>query len=235
MTFGNEILSLLDNRTINMKRIIIICEGDTEKEFCIKHLSPYFAPKDIFIHPPLIKKSMGGIVKWSELRKQILLHLKNDTTAFVTTLIDYYGLYKKHQFPKWDEAIRTADKNARMDFLEKAMAEDIDDDLRPRFLPYIQLHEFEGLLFNDLKIFKEQIPKKELVGMEELKKTFDEFDNPEMINDTRETSPSHRLMRIISGYNKVVYGNILADAIGLENIRSKSNRFNNWLKKIESL
>ncbi|MDA3816451.1 MAG: DUF4276 family protein [Prolixibacteraceae bacterium] len=74
-----------------MKRVIIICEGETEKEFCNTILTPYFAKKDIFIQSPLIKKSMGGIVKWSELKKQITLHLTNDSKAFVTTLIDYYG------------------------------------------------------------------------------------------------------------------------------------------------
>ncbi len=178
---------------------------------------------------------MGGIVKWSELRKQIFLHLKNDKTAFVTTFIDYYGLYAKYQFPGWDDAMKITDKNSRMDFLEQSMAESIDDDLRNRYLPYIQLHEFEGLLFNDINVFYEQIPANELIGKEELKRTFKDFENPEMINDTRETSPSQRLMRIVSGYNKIVYGNILADAIGLENIRKKSTRFNKWLQKIERL
>ncbi len=178
---------------------------------------------------------MGGIVKWSELRKQILLHLKSDTTACVTTLIDYYGLYAKYQFPGWDDAVKIADKITRMDFLENAMLKDIDEDLRHRYLPYIQLHEFEGLLFNDINIFYELIPKNELVGIEELNQTFIEFENPEMINDQKQTSPSHRLMRIIKGYNKVVYGNILADAIGVANMRNKSIRFNAWLSKIESV
>ena len=218
-----------------MKRVIIICEGDTEKEFCTKLLSSYFTSKNIFLNSPLIKKSMGGVVKWSELRKQILLHLKNDKKAFVTTLIDYYGLHAKYKFPGWDDSITIQDKNSRMDFLEKAMSESIDDSLRHRYLPYIQLHEFEGLLFNNIEIFFEQIPATELIGIDELKKTFEEFDDPEMINDTKETSPSHRLMRIINGYNKIVYGNILADAIGLENIRKKCNRFNKWLQKIEDL
>ncbi|HAN18180.1 MAG: hypothetical protein A2X13_07645 [Bacteroidetes bacterium GWC2_33_15] len=218
-----------------MKRVIIICEGETEKEFCTKILSPFFASKHIFIQSPLIKKSMGGIVKWNELKKQITLHLKNEKTAFVTTLIDYYGLYKKYQFPGWDESLKITDKNARMDFLEKMMSENIEADIRNRYLPYIQLHEFEGLLFNDINVFYEQIPKNELIGIAELKQTFNDYDNPEMINDKKETSPSHRLERIIKGYNKIIYGNFLADAIGLDKICKKSIRFNNWLQKIENL
>lgn len=218
-----------------MKRVIVICEGETEKEFCKKILFPYFIAKDILIEPPLIKKSMGGIVKWGELKKQILHHLKNEPDAYITTLIDYYGLYSKYEFPNWDNSLKIADKSKRMDFLEIEMASSIDDALRHRYIPYMQLHEFEGLLFNEIKIFFEQIPQNELVGIKELKATLQEYENPEMINDSKETSPSHRLERIISGYNKVVYGNILAEAIGLDKIRNKSPRFDNWLKKIEQI
>ncbi len=218
-----------------MKRIIIICEGETEKEFCTTILAPYFASKNIYIHSPLIKKSMGGIVKWSVLKKQILLHLKSDTSAYVTTLIDYYGLYSKYSFPKWDEAEAQPDKNLRMEMLEDAMQLDIEDAYRYRYIPYIQLHEFEGLLFNDINDFYDQIPPNELVGIEELKATFNQYDNPEMINNNRQTSPSHRLERIIFGYNKIVYGNIMAESIGLTRIRDKSPRFNMWLDKIEQI
>lgn len=218
-----------------MKRVIIICEGETEKEFCNTILTPHLAKKNIFVQSPLIKKSMGGIVKWPELRKQISLHLTNDSSAFVTTFIDYYGLYSKYNFPLWAEAQQQTNKNRRMEVLERGMLESIDDVVRLRFIPYLQLHEFEGLLFNEIDIFHEHIPKKELVGLDELTQTFRQFSNPEMINNNRETSPSHRLKRIILGYNKIVYGNLLAEAIGLEKIRAKSPRFNEWIKKIEEL
>lgn len=218
-----------------MRRVVIICEGETEKEFCNTILAPFFAKKRIFIQSPLIKKSMGGVVKWVDLKKDILHYLKNDRNVYVTTLIDYYGTSWKHDFPKWDEAEKEADKNIRMNILEQGMSESIGDTFNNRFIPYIQLHEFEGLLFNDINIFHEQIPASDLIGIKELKATFSQFSNPEMINNNRETSPSHRLERIISGYNKIVYGNILAEAIGLQRIRNKSPRFNNWIKKLENL
>jgi len=53
-----------------MSRVIIICEGPTEREFCNTILSPYFATLGIYIQAPLIKKTMGGIVKWSELKSK---------------------------------------------------------------------------------------------------------------------------------------------------------------------
>ncbi len=216
-----------------MKRVIIICEGQTEQEFCRKVLFPYIYNKhNICIHPPLIKKSMGGIVKWSVLKKEIENHLQEDQNAIATTLIDYYGLYQKYNFPRWEEGEKIVDKSKRMIFLEEAMKEDLPDKLKYRFIPYLQLHEFEGLLFNDIQIFYDQVPKSDLVGIEELEKTFENYSNPEMINNSRETSPSHRLKRIINGYDKVLYGDYFAEAIGIDRIREKSPRFNQWVEKI---
>jgi hypothetical protein len=216
-----------------MKRVIIICEGETEQEFCKNILLPHLMPHNIFIQSPLIKKTMGGIVQWSILKKEIENHLL-EPNVIVSTLIDYYGLYKKHNFPRWTEGERIIDKNSRMDFLENAMKEDISDAIKYRYIPYLQLHEFEGLLFNDIQIFFDQVPQDELVGITELKKTFEDYDNPEMINNNRETSPSHRLKRIIKGYNKPLYGHYFAEAIGIEQIRAKSPRFNQWVQKIIS-
>lgn len=218
-----------------MKRIIIICEGPTEREFSQKTLMPFFINKGILIQSPLIKKSNGGIVKWSELKKQIENHLKQDTSAYVTTLIDYYGLHKKYEFPGWENSLNMADKNLRMDFLEQEMANSIDPNYRRRYYPYFQLHEFEGLLFNDINVFYEQFKDEEIIGRNELEEVFQIYPNPELINGVKETAPSYRLKRIISGYKKVVFGNILAEVIGLTNIRYKCPRFNKWICDLENV
>lgn len=218
-----------------MKRIVIICEGQTEQEFCSKMLSNHLSSYDVFIQAPRIKRSHGGIVHWDQLKKQVELTLRTEPQSFVTTLIDYYGLYDKYKFPGWDEAETIADKNERMDFLESQMKADIDESLRHRFIPYLQLHEFEGLLFCKADVFTQLVPERELVGLQELEKVIAQNPNPEMINNTRETSPSHRLERIIAGYHKIVYGNILAETIGLPTIRTKCPRFNHWLTTLESL
>jgi len=218
-----------------MKRLIIICEGQTEKEFCEKTLYPYFQKNDIYIHAPLIKKSSGGIVKWSNLKKQIENHLKQDSEACVSLLIDYYGLNDEHGFPGWKDVKEIPDINKKVECIESKMLEDLDDSFRHRFIPYIQLHEFEGLLFNDIEFFYQLFTPEEIIGEKELKDTFNSFSNPEMINNNKETAPSKRLGRIIEGYNKIIFGNILAESIGLENIRAKSPRFNNWITQLISI
>jgi hypothetical protein len=214
-----------------MKRVIIICEGETERVFSKNVLAPHLIHHNIFIQAPLIKRSMGGIVRWSILKKEIETHLQ-EPNVIVSTFIDYYGLYQKFNFPSWTDGERIIEKNTRMDFLETSMKSDIEETVRHRFIPYLQLHEFEGLLFNDIQIFYDQVPKSELVGIAELEKTFADYDNPEMINNNRDTSPSHRLKRIIKGYNKPLYGHYFAEAIGIEKMRTKSPRFNSWIEKI---
>ncbi|MFV0345543.1 MAG: DUF4276 family protein [Bacteroidales bacterium] len=219
-----------------MKRLIIICEGQTEQEFCKTILSPYLTRININIRYPLIKKSNGGIVAWLEFKKEISQYLKDNTETYVTCLIDYYGINKRHKFPKWEIANAEPDKNQRMRMIEQGMKEDLAESIRYRFIPYVQLHEFEGLIFSgSINVFREQIPQNELTGEEELLQTLDQFSNPEMINDDKETSPSHRLERIIKGYNKIVYGNILLEAIGLEGIRNKCPRFNEWVDSLVNI
>jgi Domain of unknown function (DUF4276) len=214
-----------------MIRIIIIGEGPTEQVFCNDVLQPFFNTNDKFLETPKIKKSKGGIVPWSDLKKQIELHLM-ETSVFVTTLIDYYGIYPYHGFPKWEEAKAIVDKSERLTFLEKAMFEEIDQSVRYRFIPYIQLHEFEGLLFSDISVIEENFEVNEFKDHDYLLETDSTFDNPENINDGKTTAPSKRLDRIFGNYSKVVYGSLLAQEIGLSKIREKCPRFNNWIDNL---
>jgi hypothetical protein len=46
-------------------------------------------------------------------------------------------------FPAYDQALSAIDPYMRVEVLESAMAADISDS---RFIPYIQLHEFEALV-----------------------------------------------------------------------------------------
>lgn len=218
-----------------MKRLIIIGEGQTEQAFCKDVLQPFFATKSIYIQNPTIKKSKGGIVPWKELKKEILNHLKSDETAYVTLLIDYYGIKAIHEFPHWMEAQTIVNKNKRMDFLENAMLEEIENKYEKRFIPYIQLHEFEGLLFCDQDVFDENFEKEEFLDYNYLDETIERYANPEMINDGKTTAPSKRLSRIILGYQKTVHGPLLVEEIGLKAMRGKCPRFNNWIEKMSEI
>lgn len=166
-------------------RVIIICEGQTERDFCKKFLEPYFSDKGIKIQSPLIKKSGGGIVKWighKGLKQEISNHIKSNRSAFVTRFIDYYGLTDKLQLPMWDDSKSLKDLNKRVEKIEVGMFQDINDSLRCRFIPYIQLHEFEALLFSDFRAFNDKTLKTSH-DSDYLKSTIENYDNPEMINN----------------------------------------------------
>ncbi len=217
-----------------MKRLIIICEGQSEVEFCKDVLMPFFSEKNIIIQTPLIKKSGGGIIPWQGLKKQIERHLQG-TGVYVTTFFDYYGIPANYAFPKWSESLFQPDKIVRMNLLETAMKEDLNRDLSRRFIPYIQLHEFEGLLFNNIEVFQQNFTAREIVDFNGLETTIEAYQNPEMINDTIENAPSKRLERYILGYDKVLFGSMLAESIGLDRIRQKSFRFNNWIQELSEI
>jgi hypothetical protein len=212
-----------------MKRLLIIGEGHAEKEFSNDLLYPHFLPKEIIVRCPLIKWSAGGIVPWKRLRKEIELHLKQDTNVYVTTLIDYYGIKSSFKFPKWGRGPTYIDE------VERGMKDDINSDLNSRFIPYIQMFEFEGLLFNNIDVFKTLFERNEISDWNELQSIISNHPNPETINDGPTTAPSKRLSRLIETYDKVVYGSHIAQQIGLQNIISKCPRFSNWIETLENI
>lgn len=218
-----------------MKRIIIICEGQTEQEFCNDILQPHFNQFGIIIQNPTIKKTAGGIVNWSALKHQIETHLKHDQAAYITTLIDFYGIHANHNYPNWLQANKNLDKNSGMDLMEQGMFDNIATSLQQRFIPYIQLHEFEGLLFCNIDVFNNGFEQNEFLDYNYLTETIDNNQNPELINDSSTTSPSKRLIRILKDYSKITHGCLIAHDIGINKIRNKCPRFNNWISILEKL
>lgn len=213
-----------------MKRLLIVCEGPTEQEFCNTVLAPEFIKHDIIIGAPVIKHSQGGIAPWPVLKKQLINHLY-ESDLYVSMLIDYYGIKKHFNFPGWKESLDIEDKNERMHFLFLKMKEEFPAQLQSRFIPYIQLHEFEGLLFSDITVIQENFTTEE-VDINALQNAVNQSINPEMINNHPNTAPSKRLVKAINGYEKVLYGNFLAMSIGLEKIKEKCPLFNEWINKL---
>lgn len=214
-----------------MKQLIIICEGQSEQEFCDKLLKPHLASYNIDIQYPLILHSGGGIVPWKYLKKQIELHNESTPDAFITTFIDYYGLTEQ-RFPDWARAHTITDLNIRMELLEMGMFTSLQTTVGSKFIPYIQLHEFEALMFSDFEVFKDYYEEAEY-DAGRLKTLC--ASAPESINDGPQTAPSKRLESIIPRYHKNTDGPGLAQLAGLSKIRSRCPGFNRWLTKLEQI
>lgn len=216
------------------KKLIIIYEGKTEQFFCEKLLLHHFAAFYIEIEHPLITHSNGGIVKWSFLKKQVMLTLQSNTNCLVTTFIDFYGIKSRHDFPGWDAAIALEKNDEKMRQLEGEMLNDLDEAFRDRFIPYVQLYEFEALVFSEYKSFIAYYTERE-ANFKELQAICTTFANPEEINDTPKTTPSKSLNAHIKGYDKYADGIDICELTGLTKIRSKCLRFNEWITKLENI
>ncbi len=216
-----------------MRAVYIIAEGQTEEQFINEILRPYFFRFNIYdVRAILMETSpgyKGGDVTYNRYKYNIQLLLKQESNIIVTSLIDYYKL--DTGFPNYNESQIIQDKFMKLDSLEEAIGNDISN---PRFIPYIQLHEFEGLLFSSMEGFNylTDVPQDNLIILEQL---VNSYNNPELINEGVRTAPSKRLMSLIPGYQKTFHGPIIADEINIDVIISKCKRFENWLSNIINL
>jgi len=104
----------------------------------------------------------------------------------------------------------------------------------PRFIPYIQLHEFEALLFAEPSQFAVAYPNKEK-EIQKLVAVRAKFISPEDINEGENTAPSKQILAIFPDYKKVSTGSRIALKIGFAKIRTENPHFNEWLNKLEQL
>jgi hypothetical protein len=213
-----------------MRGLYIIVEGQTEFEFVNACLAPYLQQFSIYdVRPILLQTSpgyKGGDMKFDRFKWNLDILLKKEKDVLITSIIDFYRLDKN--FPGFGDGLKILDVQERISFLEDELKNRINS---PRFLPYIQLHEFEGLLFSDKKGI-EYIPDIPTESKKQLEKIFHDFPNPEMINEGEQTAPSKRLTNLIPKYQKTLHGPIIALEIGIPTIREKCPRFNKWISNI---
>lgn len=100
-----------------------------------------------------------------------------------------------------------------------------------RFIPYIEMHEFEALLFSNADILAEKTE----IDVTKITNILDKYSNPEEINDDPAKAPSKQLEALTNGYRKVASGKTISAVIGIQTIRKKCPHFNNWLTRLESL
>ena len=149
-------------------------------------------------------------------------------------MFDLYAL--PDDFPGYTSAQAVSDPYLRVDTLERNFADAIND---RRFIPYIQLHEFEALLFCGIEHIARLYPNCEK-RCQQLAIDLDHAGgNPELINNKPETAPSKRIIRAIEGdpktrynYNKPQTGKYVALNVGIDTLRERCRHFNEWIEKL---
>jgi hypothetical protein len=102
-----------------------------------------------------------------------------------------------------------------------------------RFIPFIQMYEFEGLLFSDPEKMALGMDREDLIGS--FQQIADNFESPEHINNSPQTAPSKRILNLIRGYEKPLMGALAALEVGLDSMRDNCELFDQWLSNIEAI
>ncbi|RKZ44353.1 MAG: hypothetical protein DRR16_29185 [Candidatus Parabeggiatoa sp. nov. 3] len=196
-----------------MVRIGISVEGATEERFIKMSLVPHLAKQGIFVTPV----SMGGNVSVDRVRheiNQLIYHFD-----IVTTFYDFYGFKRKQ-------------KRETKESLEAQILESVPKTMRGKMIPYIQMYEFEGLLFSSPSAIAFVLQQDEIEPWAQA--ILRQFNgNPELINNSSQTAPSKRLAS--TPYRKTTHGPNIAKEIGLEVLRKKCKGFDDWLSRLEAL
>ncbi len=141
-------------------------------------------------------------------------------------MFDLYGL-RWISLPGWDDRIKHEGQQQAV-YLQERMAHDMSNS---KFLPYLSLYEFEALLFAETDEIAHNVPEGKH-AQRDLKAIRTRYPTPEHINLTK--PPSKHIVDMLPNYNKVLYGAIIAQAIGLNHIRTECTHFNKWLTEIET-
>ena len=231
---------------MSAKIIHVLCEGQTEQGFVDCVLKPYLinngvaAVKSILVTTNKKKNARGGLVAYlhayNDLKTMLSMNPDSDYECHVfTTMFDLYAL--PNDFPGYTEAHSIADRYSRVAAFEKAFAKAIGSD---RFIPYIQLHEYEALVFCGLDYLKDMY-KECQKSVDKLKEELELIGNPELVNDNPDTAPSKRIIKAIEGDKKTLYnydkpkaGRYVAEKVGIEVLRKKCCHFNEWVENLIS-
>jgi Domain of unknown function (DUF4276) len=220
-----------------MARLNLIGEGSTEESFVRLVLSPFLGERGTYAVARSVETSRrhgtirrGGMTRYARARGDIVRWLKQDHLAYVTTMFDFYALPK--DFPGFS-SMPAGTVYDKVRHVEAAVAADIGDD---RFIPYLQLHEFEGLLFSDVEVIDSELAIETGDSrLPELETMIAAHATPEHINDGYMTCPSRRLVDLFPRYQKPTDGIRISERIGIQSLRSKCVHFDEWVTRLITL
>jgi hypothetical protein len=224
-----------------MRRLHVLAEGQTEEAFVNQVLAPHLAGHGVVADVRCVttrrdrhrpdRVYRGGMRDFGKVQRDLDRWMAEDRGAAFTTMFDLYAL--PQDFPGYVDAARLKDPYARVRHLEQALAATFGE---PRLIPYIQLHEFEALLFSDPEKFDWQYIEHgpQIARLAEVAR---QFDSPELIDDGAQTAPSKRIIAEIPEYafQKSTAGPLIAVHIGVEKMRERCPHFAEWLAALESL
>jgi Domain of unknown function (DUF4276) len=219
-------------------RLIFVVEGHTEEDFVNTVLVSHLANMGVYatVTKVGLGEVSGGLPTYDRLLHHLLNLIRGDRNIWITTMIDFFRI--PTDCPGY---LAAKSLNARVDqakAIEQSMLTDIISRTNSSMLiPYVQLHEFEALLWTSPETLDEQMVNQGKPSrLTELRSVLENYETPEHINDGPETAPSKRLQKMYDGaYKKRVIGPLVTNNIGLERLRQACPRFGAWVTQLENL
>lgn len=218
-----------------MTRLLMLVEGQSEEIFVKQTLVPHLAEHGVFVQPIVLWTKRlgsgggyrGGVSNWGQIQRS-LLPLTYDTDAWITTLLDFYGL--PEDVPGYQEALLPGDVRARVSRLETRLEAEVG---HTRFIPFLALHEFEAWVFCNGDVLAKHFDRADLAAKVADAVAF--AGEPELINHGKDTHPKARLQAMAIGYKETSDGPTLMEKIGIPAIRAACPHFAAWLTRLEAL
>jgi hypothetical protein len=224
--------------------LFIYVEGQEEELFVNRVLRAHLQHFGVNVQKPILAATsfrvgddegpdvtVGGVTNYTSIRSDILDHYTSGTIQpadILTTLVDLYALPKS--FPGHEEAdmqgLKAGTKAAQ---IEQAWRADIGEQ---SFFPYIQSHEFEALVLTRPGVLAD-LHVEHAANIEQLRIECAGFRTPEDINETKETSPSHRIKNRVPSYVKED-GFRFLQTIGIAELKAHCPRFRVWMEQCET-
>lgn len=223
-----------------MSEVFAVVEGLTEQTFVREVLAPWLAKRGVFLRATQVGKPghKGGNV-YAVAKRDMMNFLKQRQDTFVTCFFDFYAM--KDDWPGRKEA-DAANHDRKPVAVEDAIKQDIETAFKgslreDRLIPYVQMHEFESLLFSHPPALSKTLGVKDSEG--EFQLIRNEFKTPEHINDDPNTAPSKRIIEIFRnyrrGYKKPLHGSIAAKQITIDTMREECPHFRTWVDTLVEL
>lgn len=219
-----------------MRRVLVSVEGQTEEIFVRDTLAPHLLDHGVAIQHVILKTKRlaggsahrGGVSKWSKIEQEIRLLLRDSDAAAITTMYDLYGL--PADTPGAGHARGDVDPHHRAAHIETEIQNRFDDS---RLDAYLQIHEFEAMLFG----VPDHVAAR--AGQPKLARLMTDAANvaggPELVDDGPQTTPSKRLVTIWPEFTKTLDGPAIVKAAGLATIRASCPHLDNWIGRLERL
>lgn len=226
-----------------MIRLYFYVEGQTEQRYAETVLREYLARFEVYVAGAILAATgrrhgvvaRGGGRHFSPMRNDLarLMRQHRGSEVRFTTMFDLYALFT--DFP--GSTMAASQRHVPMErvtTLEQALLREMNDS---RLIPYIQLHEFETILYCQLDAFEAHYAgcARQIAALADDAGPL--LATPERIDDGPHSAPSKRIARWFPDYPdaKPDAPIAMATCIPLDVVRAKCPHFNDWLTTLERL